>query len=165
MSIRGVLTDRHSRSVEERGASLIMALVFITSLSFMSLATLDVGDSAAREDRAIQAVHVEVYGGSAAMDVYVAAMRSTLTWGREGVGCADLTYTLSDARSAIVSCEPVHGSGVLIQNGAGAYTDRIVDLIATIDGSVAATGQVEFIDGGGATPGAVVRVRHWDTAR
>ena len=150
---------------DERGASLIMALVFITSLAFMALTTLDIGDSAAREDRATQTVHVDVYGGAGALDVYVNAMRSTLKWGREGLTCADLTYALSDGRKAAVSCTPVHGSGALIENGAGAYTNRIVDLVVVIDGRAAATAQVEFVDGGGASPGNVVKVRHWDSAR
>ena len=152
------------RTGHERGASLIFALVFITCLGFMALISLNVANSAFRDDEATQTVRADVYSGGGGIDVYINAMRSTLTWGRDGSSCTSLTMGLPDGRTVTVDCTPVYGSGALIVGGAGARSNRIVDLTATIDSQQVASARAEFVDGGGSTVGASVRIRHWITA-
>jgi len=148
----------------ERGASLILALVFITCLGFMAGVSLNVAESTFRDDQASQSFRSDVYGGGGAIDVYINAMRSTATWGREGSACPDLTMTLVDGRTVTVNCVPVNGSGALIVGGAGARSNRIVDLYATIANRRVASARPEFVDGGGSSIGSSVRIRHWITA-
>ena len=90
-----------------------------------------------------------MYGGGGAIDVYVNAMRSTATWGRDGSACASMTIELADGRTVTVDCTPVTGSGALIVGGAGARSNRIVDLVATIASQRVAAARAEFVDGGG----------------
>ena len=148
----------------ERGASLVLALVFITSLGFMAIISLNVADSTFRDASASQTFRSDVYGGGGAIDLYVNAMRSTATWGRDGSPCASLTTALPDGRTVSVDCTPVTGSGALIVGGAGARSNRIVDLVATIDSRQVASARAEFVDGGGSAIGSSVRLRHWITA-
>ncbi len=147
----------------DAGASLVLALVFITSLGCMGLATLDLANESFREDRATQAFHSAVYGGGGALDAAANAKRSDLAWGREGAPCSGLSMAADDGATVIVQCTPVHGSGALIVGGAGARSDRVVDLAAVIGGTRVARARVEFVDGGGNSSGAVVRVRNWTT--
>jgi hypothetical protein len=65
---------------------------------------------------------------------------------------------------ATVACTPVTGSGALIVGGAGARSNRIVDLVATVDGRRVASARAEFIDGGGSAVGQQVRIRHWNAS-
>ena len=148
----------------ERGASLVLALVFITSLGFMSIISLNVAETSFRDDSASQSFRSDVYGGGGAIDVYINAMRSTATWGRDGNACASMTMALPDGRIATVDCTPVTGSGALIVGGAGARSNRIVDLVTTIDSRQVASARAEFVDGGGSAVGSSVRLRHWITA-
>ncbi len=148
----------------EQGASLTLALVFITALGFIGLTTLSVADSTLRDDQANLEIRRDVYGASGAIDVYINAMRSTATWGRDGVDCASLTTTFVAGRTITVACTPVANSGAVIVGGAGARSNRVVDLAATIDGRRLAAARAEFVDGGGSTPGASVRIRNWITA-
>jgi hypothetical protein len=149
---------------EETGASLLLALVFITCLGFMAIISLNIAESSFRNDQASQTLRADVYGGSGALDVYINAMRSTLAWGRDGSPCAGMTMALPDGQSVTVACAPVTGSGALIVGGAGARSNRIVDLTATIDSQQVASARAEFVDGGGSSPGASVQIRHWITA-
>jgi hypothetical protein len=153
-----------TRRRSERGASLILALVFITSLGFMAIISLNVAETSFRDDSASQTFRSDVYGGGGALDVYVNAMRSTATWGRDGSACASMTTALPDGRTVTVDCTPVTGSGALIVGGAGARSNRIVDLTATIDSRQVASARAEFVDGGGSAVGTSIRVRHWITA-
>jgi hypothetical protein len=153
-----------SRPRDERGASLILALVFITCLGFMAGVSLTVAESTFRDDQASQTFRSDVYGGGGAIDVYVNAMRSTATWGREGSACTSMTMELTDGRTVTVDCVPVNGSGALIVGGAGARSNRIVDLFATVDGRRVASARPEFVDGGGSSVGSSIRIRHWATA-
>jgi hypothetical protein len=148
----------------ERGASLVLALVFITSLGFMSIISLNVAETSFRDDGASRTFRSDVYGGGGALDVYMNAMRSTATWGRDGNACASLTMALPDGRSVTVDCTPLTGSGALIVGGAGARSNRIVDLVATIDSRQVASARAEFVDGGGSSVGSSIRLRHWITA-
>ena len=152
------------RTRDERGASLILALIFITCLGFMALVSLNVADAAFRDDQASQSFRSDVYGGGGAIDVYVNAMRSTATWGRDGSACPSMTMVLTDGRTVTVDCVPVNDSGALIVGGAGARSNRIVDLYATIDSRRVAAARPEFVDGGGSSIGASIRIRHWATA-
>lgn len=148
----------------ERGGSLILALVFITCLGFMGIVSLNVAESSFRDDGASQTFRADVYGGGGAIDVYVNAMRSTITWGRDGTSCASASMVLTSGQSVQVACTPVNGSGALIVGGAGARSNRIVDLDATVNGQRVASARAEFVDGGGSTVGSAVQIRHWITA-
>ncbi len=152
------------RPFTQRGASLTLALVFITALGFIGLTTLSVANSTLRDDQANVELRNDVYGASGAIDVYINAMRSTATWGRDGSACASLTTTFVAGRTITVDCTPVGDSGALIVGGAGARSNRVVDLTATIAGRRLASARAEFVDGGGSTPGASVRIRNWITA-
>ena len=148
----------------ERGASLILALVFVTCLGFMATVSLSVAESAFRDDQASQVFKSDVYGGGGAIDVYVNAMRSTATWGRDGSACASMTMALQNGQTVTVDCTPVTGSGALIVGGAGARSNRIVDLAATVASRRVASARAEFVDGGGSSIGSSIRIRHWITA-
>ena len=143
---------------------MILALVFITCLGFIALVALNVAESAFRDDTANATFRADDYGGGGAIDVYVNAMRSTATWGRDGSSCASMTMALPDGRTVTVDCTPVYGSGALIVGGAGARSNRIVDLAATISSRRVASARAEFVDGGGASIGSAVRIRNWITA-
>ena len=130
----------------------------------MAIISLNVAESSFRDDEASQTFRSDVYGGGGAIDVYVNAMRSTATWGRDGSACASMTMALPDGRTVTVDCTPVTGSGALIVGGAGARSNRIVDLAATIDSQRVASARAEFVDGGGSSIGSSVRIRHWITA-
>lgn len=149
---------------KESGAALILALIFISCLGFMALAGLNTVDSSVRDESASQTFRADVYGGGGAIDVYINAMRSTLSWGRDGASCDPMTMSLPDGRTVTVTCAPVTGSGALIVGGAGARSNRIVDLVSTIGGSQVASARAEFGDGGGSSVGSFVRIRHWVTA-
>jgi hypothetical protein len=152
------------RRRDEAGASLLLALVFITCLGFMALISLNVAESSFRDDGASQTFRADVYGGSGAIDVYINAMRFTLTWGRDGSACANLTMVLPQQQTVTVTCAPVTGSGALIVGGAGARSNRIVDLAATISSQQVASARAEFVDGGGSSAGSSILIRHWITA-
>jgi hypothetical protein len=143
---------------------LILALVFVTCLGFMAVIALNVANSSFRDDAASQTFRASVYGGGGAIDVYVNAMRSTATWGRDGSACPGMTMGLPDGRSVALVCTPVNGSGALIVGGAGARSNRIVDLDASIGGQRVASARAEFVDGGGSSIGSSVRIRHGITA-
>ncbi len=155
---------RGLRHRSERGASLILALIFVSCLGFMAVISLNVAESSFRDDAASQAFRADVYGGGGAIDVYVNAMRSTDTWGREGSACSSMTMALPDGRLVTVECAPVNGSGDLIVGGAGARSNRIVDLAASVASQRVASARAEFVDGGGSSVGSAVRIRHWITA-
>ena len=152
------------RDADQLGAALVLALIFVTCIGFMALISLNVAESSFRDDQATQTFSADVYGGGGAIDVYVNAMRSTATWGRDGSACAPLTMTLPDGDLVTVNCAPVTGSGDLIVGGAGARSNRIVDLVATIDGRQVASARAEFVDGGGSSVGSSIKVRSWITA-
>jgi hypothetical protein len=147
------------RHRDDTGASLLLALVFITCLGFMAIISLNVAESSFRDDGASQTFRADVYGGSGAIDVYINAMRSTLTWGRDGNACTTMTMGLPDGQTVTVACTPVTGSGALIVGGAGARSNRIVDLAATVNSQ-----QVASVDGGGSSAGSSIVIRHWITA-
>jgi hypothetical protein len=151
---------RHSES----GASLILALVFTACLGFMGTVLVKLGDTSFRNNSASNELRADVYGASGAIDVYVNAMRSSASWGRENSPCDSLTLVVEETRTATVECTPVTGSGALIVGGAGARSNRIVDLVATVDGARTASARAEFIDGGGSTMGQEVRIRHWNAS-
>lgn len=152
------------RHRDQVGASLILALVFITSLGFMALISLNIAESSFRDDGASQTFRADVYGGGGAIDVYINAMRSTLTWGQDGGSCPTMTMALPDTQTVTVDCTPVTGSGTLIVGGAGARSNRIVDLTAIINSDQVASARAEFVDGGGSSPGSAILIRHWITA-
>jgi len=131
-----------TRARDERGASLILALIFITCLGFIALVALNVAESSFRDQGASQAFRSDTYGGGGALDVYINAMRSTATWGRDGSPCASMTTALPDGRTVTVNCTPVNGSGALIVGGAGARSNRIVDLAATTNGQRVASASI-----------------------
>ena len=155
---------RRRREADQFGAALVLSLIFVTCIGFMALISLNVAESSFRDDQATQTFNTDVYGGGGAIDVYINAMRSTATWGRDGSACAPLTTSLPDGAVVTVDCTPVTGSGDLIIGGAGARSNRIVDLVATIDGRQVATARAEFVDGGGSSVGASIKVRSWITA-
>src|SRR5450432_1026024 len=100
----------------------------------MAGVSLNVAESSFRDDGASQTFRADVYGGGGAIDVYVNAMRSTITWGRDGSSCTSASMVLPNGQTVQVACTPVNGSGALIVGGAGARSNRIVDLDATISG-------------------------------
>jgi hypothetical protein len=161
---RGRTPTPRARHREDVGASLILALIFITCLGFIAIVALNVAESSFRDQGASRTFRSNVYGGGGALDVYINAMRSTVTWGRDGSACASMTTTLPDGRSVSVDCTPVNGSGALIVGGAGARSNRIVDLVATIAGQRVASARAEFVDGGGSSVGSSIVVRQWITA-
>jgi hypothetical protein len=145
---------------DERGALLLVTLVLVTALGFIAIAALGLADASFRDDRAAQTLRSEQYGASGALDVLATAMRGDGTWGRDGASCAGLTTT-ADGVVVQAVCTPVPGSGALLVGGLGARADRVVDLVASVSGVRVARERVEFVDGGGSAPGAVVRVRSW----
>jgi hypothetical protein len=152
------------RHHSERGASLILALVFTACLGFMGTVLVKLGDSSFRNNAVSNELRADVYGASGAIDVYVNAMRSSASWGRDSAPCDSMTLAVEETRMATVACTPVTGSGALIVGGAGARSNRIVDLVATVDGRRVASARAEFIDGGGSAVGQQVRIRHWNAS-
>jgi hypothetical protein len=156
--------NRRRRVMEQSGTALLLALVFIGAIGAIGLASLDAADESFREDRAAQTFRTEIYSGGGALDALVAAMRADGAWGRDGGACPGLTAATPDGAEITVACTPLPGSGALVVGGLGARADRVVDLAADIGGRRAARERVEFVDGGGNSPGAIVRVRNWTVA-
>ncbi len=145
----------------EDGAALVLALVFVSAVAFIGIASLEMAGESFREDRAVQTARAALYDAGGALDTEVVAMRGDATWGRDGLPCAGLSLAMDDGALVQVTCAPVHASGAPIVGGLGARADRVVDLVASIGGVRSARERVEFVDAGGSQPGGVVRVRNW----
>ena len=111
---------KHSRN--DRGASLIIALVFVSAFSVAIIASLDYAQTSFRQDAKIKSARDAQAAADSSTQTLINAMRHTVTWGRQGSTCAGATYTLSDGRSASVTCTPESGSGASIAGNAAATT-------------------------------------------
>lgn len=96
------MTRRGGR--DERGASMIMALVFVTVFGMTMAATLGYADQGFRTDRAVQERQSSLYGAGGALDTAIGAMRADLEWGAADAACATVPVVLMDGRRAEVTC-------------------------------------------------------------
>ncbi len=108
MIARHVRRGRH----DERGASMILALVFVTVFGMASAATLTYADTALRTNQATQQRQAVLYNANGAIDTAINAMRPIHAWGRDGLACAGVDVNFEDDTSGAVACTPQAGSGV-----------------------------------------------------
>jgi hypothetical protein len=109
---------------EQRGSSLIFALIFVMIFGLAISATLDYADTSFKQDNANRSARDAYSGADAATQTLINAMRKQVAWGRAGSSCNGLTYTLPDGRTATVSCAPEAGSGATIAGNAGATVGK-----------------------------------------
>jgi hypothetical protein len=146
---------------DQRGNSLLLALLFVSSISFLGGVSLDYAFSTIRQDAADQSVQLGKYGAAGAVDELIAAMRNDLTWGRDGSPCASVSLTLSDGRTVTAACTPMSGSGVLLADGTGARANRVVDIVASVAGVPYLHSRVTLNDAAGSIAAANVAIREW----
>lgn len=97
---------------DERGASMLLALVFVTVFGMASAATLTYADTALRTNQATQQRQAVLYNANGAVDTAINAMRPVHAWGRDGLACAGVDVSFEDGMSGAVACTPQSGSGV-----------------------------------------------------
>ncbi len=156
--------DRRRNLNDERGASLILALMFVTSIAFMLAASMDFASASFTNARHTVAFRGGLGAAEGAANVLIASMRNDATKGRFGIACSSASLATGDGRTATAVCTPVQGSGALIAGGSGARANRVVDIAASIGSTVIVRTRVVFIDNGGIQPGASVSVREWSSA-
>ena len=159
-----LVARRRRRTRDQRGNSLILALLFITSIGFLIGVSLDYAFASLRQGASNRDAQVARYGAFGAIDVMVAAMRQDTTWGRDGASCQAVTLPLSGGRDALASCLPASGSGALLTDGSGARANRVVDVVASVDGIPLVHARVTINDGAGSVPAATVAVREVSSA-
>ena len=153
-----------NRERDERGASLILALMFVTSIAFMLAASLDFATASFSQSNQTLAFRGGLGAGEGAIDVLVASMRSDATLGRMGVACPGASLAVGDGRFANAACIPAQGSGTLLTGGSGARANRVVDVTASVGPTVIIRARVVFLDNGGSQPGLSVQIREWSSA-
>lgn len=161
------LTARNAQCLStrnERGASLILALMFVTSIAFMLAASMDFAAASFSNARQTVAFRGGLGAAEGSANVLIASIRSDATKGRFGVPCPSASLATGDGRTATAVCTPVQGSGALLTGGSGARANRVVDIAASIGSTVIVRARVVFNDNGGLQPGASVTVREWSSA-
>lgn len=149
---------------DQRGNSLLLALLFITSIGFLSGVSLDYAFSTLRQSSSNRDAQSARYGAFGAIDLMVAAMRQDSTWGRDGAACNNVTLPISGGRNAIASCLPVSGSGAVLTDGSGARANRVVDVIASVNAVPLVHARITINDGAGSVPAATVAIREVSSA-
>lgn len=99
------------RARDDRGASMILALVFVTIFGMTMAATLGYADTAFRTNQVTQQRQAALYNANGALDTAIQAMRPELEWGRDGLACAGVNVTVAGGATASVACTPQTGSG------------------------------------------------------
>ena len=142
---------------EETGASLLLALVFITCLGFMAIISLNIAESSFRDDQASQTLRADVYGGSGALDVYINAMRSTAHLGSRRQPVRE--HDDGPSRRAVGHRRLHSGDGQRRPDRRRRRCPLEPDRrsAATVDSQQVASARAEFVDGGGVLGGASVR--------
>ena len=151
-------------SGNERGASLILALMFVTSIAFMLAASLDFASASFSQSNQTVAFRGGIGAAEGSVNVLVASIRGDSSKGRFGGVCPSASLATGDGRTATAVCAPVQGSGALLSGGSGARANRVVDIAATIGTTVIVRARVVLIDNGGLQAGSVVKVREWSSA-
>ena len=152
------------RARDERGASLILALMFVTSIAFMLAASLDFAQASFSQSNQTIVFRGGLGAAEGAIDVLLASMRGDAALGRIGNACPSATLATGDGRVATASCVPVQGSGAVLTGGSGARANRVVDVTSTIGSTTLVRSRVVFIDNGGSQPGTAVQIREWSSA-
>jgi hypothetical protein len=154
---------RRARSArgDQRGNSLLLALLFVSSISFLGGVSLDYAFSTIRQAAADKDAQAARYAAGGAVDEMVAAMRADLTWGRDGSACGSVSLTMSDGRTATAACTPISGSGSLLADGTGARANRVVDVLASVQGVPYVKARITLNDAAGSIPAANVAIREW----
>ncbi len=155
-------TSRHARS--ERGASLILALMFTTSVAFMIAASLDFAASSFGQSTGQTRFRSGIYAAEGSVRTLIEAMRGDAAWGRAGPACGGLTLPVGDGRSAVAACVPAPGSGATLGGGSGSRANRVVELTGTIGTNLIVRARVLFNDNGGASAGTAVTIVEWSAA-
>lgn len=163
---------RHRRTRDQRGNSLILALLFITSIGFLIGVSLDYAFASLRQGASNRDAQVARYGAFGAIDLMVAAMRQDATWGRDGASCRTVTLPIAAGRNALASCLPASGSGAPLTEYCGppptqlcgARANRVVDVVASVDGIPLVHARITINDGAGSVPAATVAIREVSSA-
>ncbi len=145
----------------ERGNSLLLALLFITSIAFLSGVSMDYAYSTIRGGASNRDAQSARYAAAGAIDLMVQAMRADPTLGRAGATCSGVSLTLADGRVASAQCAPVAGSGALLAEGTGARANRVVDVVANVSGVPLVKARITINDAAGSMPAATVATREW----
>ena len=153
-----------NRERDERGASLILALMFVTSIAFMLAASLDFATASVSQSNQTLAFRGGLGAAEGSIDVLVVSMRSDATLGRFGVACPGASLAVGDGRFATAACVPAQGSGTLLTGGSGARANRVVDVTASVGTTVIIRARVVFLDSGGSKPGSSVQILEWSSA-
>ncbi|HEY1740007.1 MAG TPA: hypothetical protein VGI86_14930, partial [Acidimicrobiia bacterium] len=98
----------------ERGASLIIALVFVSTFSLVIVGSLSYASTSFNQATVTRNVRDASAAADAATQTLINAMRYDPTWGQDGSTCAGATYSVGDGRTATVTCAPESGSGAAI---------------------------------------------------
>jgi len=159
---RDLRAPRDVRS--ERGNSLLLAMLFVISIAFIGGVSMEYAFSTIRDNVNTRDAQAARYGAAGAVDLMVAAMRNSLSWGRDGQSCPSVSLTLSDGRTATATCAPVTGSGELLAEGNGARASRVVDVVATVGGVPFVKSRITLNDAAGSHAAANVVTREWDSA-
>ncbi|HEY3834490.1 MAG TPA: hypothetical protein VGO03_19510 [Acidimicrobiia bacterium] len=106
----------------ERGASLIIALVFVSTFSLVIVGSLNYASNSYNQATVTRSVRDASAAADAATQTLINAMRYDINWGQDGSSCAGATYSVGDGRTATVSCSPESGSGGAISGNSSATT-------------------------------------------
>jgi hypothetical protein len=148
----------------QAGNSLLLALLFIGSIGFLCAVSLDYAFATLSQGASNRDAQVARYGAFGAVDLMVEAMRQDNTWGRDGSACNDVQLPVAGGRTARAVCTPLSGSGALLTDGSGARANRVVDVIASVDGIPLVHARITINDGSGSVPAASVALREVSSA-
>ena len=121
----------------ERGASLIIALVFVSTFSLVIVGSLGYASTSFNQAAVTRSVRDASAAADASTQTLINAMRYSVAWGRYGSSCPGATYSVGDGRTATVTCTPESGSGASISGNSSATTGMQTYPLLT-DASVAA---------------------------
>ncbi len=156
--------SRRGQPRDQRGASLILALMFTTSIAFMLGVSLDFAAASFGQSNASTSLRNGQHAAEGAIHIMIHSMRRDITIGREGLTCSSVTLAVGDGRTVTTACVPEPGSGALLNQGSGAYANRAVAMTSSIAGVTYIRARVLFNDAGGAQPGKLVQIVEWSNA-
>jgi hypothetical protein len=105
----------------DEGASLVIALAFVTIVSIGTTALITLADTGLRTAQAVRQQGYELYSASGAVDRAITAVRQDLTAGRHLGSCPTTTTTLNEVTTEVV-CVGAVGSGS--PSGGSSNTDN-----------------------------------------